>query len=71
MKDYSNTQLDEYIDGFYYVSRNAVSFENGQYNVFDYALNTELLPKTCYKFVFDLYDGNVKIESVSKYIIVR
>ena len=72
MQDYTNAMLDEYIEGFYYVSRQPVSFgQSGQYNVFNYNLDTTNLVKTCYKFVFDLYDGNVKVESISKYIIIR
>ena len=72
MQDYTASTLDEYIEGVYYVSRNASSFSpNSTYNVFNYSLNTTNLDKTCYKFVFDLYDGNIKVESISKYIIIR
>ena len=31
----------------------------------------EDIDKTAYKFVFDLYDGNIKVESIVKYIIIR
>ena len=72
MADYTDDFLDEYIDSIYYVSRNPVSYSvSEQYNVFSLNLDTTNLEKTCYKFVFDLYDGNKKISSVSKYIIIR
>ena len=72
MQDYTTNTLDEFIEGVYYVSRNAYSFSPySTYNTFNYSLNTANLNKTCYKFVFDLYDGNIKVESISKYIIVR
>lgn len=72
MGDYTDDSLDLYIDSVYYVSRNPVSYSvSGQYNTFNINLDTSNLEKTCYKFVFDLYEGNRKISSVSKYIIVR
>ena len=72
MGDYSDTVLDEYIENIYYVSRSAYSYsKDKKYNVFNYRLNTTTLDKTCYKFVFDVYSGNTKVESISKYIIVR
>ena len=72
MANYTNDSLDRYIDSVYYVSRNAVSYSiNNQYNIFDLNLDTSSLDKTSYKFVFDLYEGNIKVGSVSKYIIVR
>lgn len=67
MQDYTSDTLDEYIEGVYFVSRNAISGNNA----FVYNLDTTNLNKTCYKFVFDLYDGNIKVESISKYIIIR
>ena len=67
MQNYTQSTLDEYIESVYYVSRSAISGNN----TFNYSLNTTNLDKTCYKFVFDLYDGNVKVESISKYIIIR
>ena len=72
MGDYTSAVLDEFIDKIYYVKRNAFSYSRDRkYNVFSYQLNTSTLDKTCYKFVFDLYSGNTKVESISKYIIVR
>ena len=72
MGDYSDTTLDEYIENIYYVSRSAYSYsKDKKYDVFNYRLNTTTLEKTCYKFVFDVYSGNTKVESISKYIIVR
>ncbi len=72
MSLYTNDSLDRYIDGVYYVSRNATAYGvNNEYNSFNYSLNTANLDKTSYKFVFDLYDGNNKVGSISKYIIVR
>ena len=72
MGDYTEAVLDEFIDKIYYVKRNAFSYsKDKKYNVFNYQLDTSTLDKTCYKFVFDLYSGNTKVESISKYIIVR
>ena len=71
MQNYTSTVLDSYISGVYYVTRNAVPYGNGRYNTFNLSLNTTNLDKTSYKFVFDLYEGNIKVESISKYIIVR
>ena len=72
LADYTNDSLDYYIDSVYYVSRNAISYSvNSQYNVFNLNLDTSNLDKTSYKFVFDLYEGNIKVGSISKYIIVR
>ena len=72
MGDYTDAVLDEFIDKIYYVKRNAFSYSRDKkYNVFEYSLDTTDLDKTCYKFVFDVYSGNTKIESISKYIIVR
>ena len=72
MGDYSDTTLDEYIENIYYVSRSAYSYsKDKKYDVFNYRLNTTALDKTCYKFVFDVYSGNTKVDSISKYIIVR
>ena len=72
MGDYTDDILDLYIDSVYYVSRNPVSYSvSGQYNTFSINMDTDNLDKTCYKFVFDLYEGNRKISSVSKYIIIR
>ena len=72
MADYTSDSLDEYIDSVYYVSRNAIAYSvNNQYNVFNLNLDTSNLDKSCYKFVFDLYEGNIKVGSISKYIIVR
>ena len=69
---YTSDSLDRYIDSVYYVSRNAILYStNNQYNVFNLNLDTSLLDKTSYKFVFDLYEGNVMVGSISKYIIVR
>ena len=71
-KDYTEDVLDEYIEGVYYITRNALSYSSsGRYNVYNYSLNTETLDKTGYKFVFDLYDGDIKVESINKYIIIR
>ena len=72
MQTYTSDQLDRYIDMVYYVTRNALSYSRGnRYNVFNYSLNTTNLDKTGYKFVFDLYDGSIKVESINKYIIIR
>ena len=72
MANYTDDSLDRYIDSVYYVSRDAVSYSvNQDYNSFNYHLDTSNMDKTSYKFVFDLYDGNIKVGSISKYIIVR
>lgn len=72
LQDYVDSTLDRFIDGVYYVTRNAHSYSvNSEYNEFSINLDTTTLDKTCYKFVFDLYDGNIKVASISKYIIVR
>ena len=71
LQDYTETQLDEYIENVYYVTRNAVAYQNGRYNNFNVTLDTQNMNKTSYKLVFDLYDGNIKVESISKYFIVR
>ena len=69
---YTSDSLDRYIDSVYYVSRNALSYGvSSQYNLFNFNLDTSNLDKTSYKFVFDLYDGNIRVGSISKYIIVR
>ncbi len=67
MQDYTSDQLDEFIDNVYYVTRNA----RNKYTAFNYSLDTTDIDKTAYKFVFDLYDGNIKVESIVKYIIIR
>ena len=71
MQSYTSDTLDRYIDSVYFVTRSAVAYGNGRYNTFNLNLNTTNLDKTSYKFVFDLYDGNIKVESISKYIIIR
>ena len=63
MQDYTSDTLSEFIEGVYYA--------NISNSIFNYTLDTTNLTKTGYKFVFDLYDGNVKVESISKYIIIR
>jgi hypothetical protein len=64
--DYSDISLEEFIDSVYYVSRNPLSE-----SIFSFDLDTSLLDKTSYRFVFDLYDGNLKVGSISKNIIIR
>ena len=72
MQNYTATQLDRQSGSVYYVTRNAVSYAtNSQYNAFNLALNTANLDKTGYKFVFDLYDGNIKVETIEKYFIIK
>ena len=72
MADYTSDVMDEFIDNIYYVSRNPRSYSvSHEYLTFEYNLDTTDLDKTCYKFVFDLYDGTIKVGSISKYVIVR
>ena len=66
MGNYTSSVLDKYIDSVYYVSRNPQ-----EESIFSFNLDTSLLDKTSYKFVFDLYDGDLKVSSISKNIIIR
>ena len=63
---YSDISLERFIDSVYYVSRNPL-----EESIFSFNLDTSLLDKTTYKFVFDLYDGDLKVSSISKNIIIR
>lgn len=63
---YSDISLERFIDSVYYVSRNPQ-----EESIFSFNLDTSLLDKTSYKFVFDLYDGDLKVSSISKNIIIR
>ena len=63
---YSDINLERFIDSVYYVSRNPQ-----EESIFSFNLDTSLLDKTSYKFVFDLYDGDLKVSSISKNIIIR
>lgn len=62
LQNYTPDTLNKYIDNFYNINPNGI---------FTLNLDTKKFDKTGYKFVFDLYDGNNKIGSISKYIIVR
>ena len=63
---YSDISLERFIDSVYYVSKNPQ-----EESIFSFNLDTSLLDKTSYKFVFDLYDGDLKVSSISKNIIIR
>ncbi len=63
---YSDINLERFIDSVYYVSRNPQ-----EESIFSFNLDTSLLDKTSYRFVFDLYDGDLKVSSISKNIIIR
>ena len=63
---YSDISLERFIDSVYYVSRNPQ-----EESIFSFNLDTSLLDKTSYKFVFDLYEGDLKVSSISKNIIIR
>lgn len=63
---YSDINLERFIDSVYYVSRNPL-----EESIFSFNLDTSLLDKTTYKFVFDLYDGDLNVSSISKNIIIR
>ena len=63
---YSDIDLERFIDSVYYVSKNPL----GE-SIFSFGLDTSLLDKTSYRFVFDLYDGDLKVSSISKNIIIR
>lgn len=66
LQEYTEDQLEKYIDGIYYVTKNAQ--ENNTYTI---NLDTTLLEKTGYRFTFDLYEGNTKVGSINKNIIIR
>ena len=66
LKDYSDINLERFIDSVYYVPKNQIDD-----SPFSFNLDTSLLDKTSYKFVFDLYDDNLKVGSISKSIIIR
>ena len=66
LASYSDISLERFIDSIYYVSRNPL-----EESIFSFNLDTSLLDKTTYRFVFDLYDGDLKVSSISKNIIIR
>ena len=66
LEDYSDINLERFIDSIYYVSKNPQ-----EENTFSINLDTSKLDKTSYKFVFDLYEDNLKVGSISKNIIIR
>lgn len=63
---YSDISLEKFIDSVYYVSKNPIDE-----SIFAFNLDTSLLDKTSYRFVFDLYDGDLMVGSISKNIIIR
>ena len=63
---YTDVSLERYMDSIYYVSRNPQEETTLSFN-----LDTSLLPRTSYKFVFDLYNGDILVGSISKNIILR
>ena len=66
LEDYSDINLERFIDSIYYVSKNPQ-----EENTFSINLDTSKLDKTSYKFIFDLYEDNLKVGSISKNIIIR
>ncbi len=59
---YVSDTLTEYIDSVYYTSIN---------DYFELNLITGNFDNTGYKFIFDLYDGTIKVGTIEKYFIVR
>ncbi len=80
-QSYSLIDLDDYITNnleitspnVYYLSKKPVEYTEKEKNINEYTLNikTNLLENHSYKFVFDLYDNNIKISSLDKYFIVK
>lgn len=64
LQEYSLDNLNKYIDSFYDID----VLDTGVYSI---NLDSSKFDKTGYRFDFDLYDGNNKIGSISKYVIVR
>lgn len=68
LASYLNTELSLYSDSIYNTSINSNSSE---YRNLTLDFDTSNFSHTGYKLVFDLYDGDTKVDSVSKNIIVR
>jgi len=64
LQDYSLDNLNKHIDSVY-------NIEISETGTFSINLDNTKFDKTGYRFNFDLYDGNVKLGSISKYVIVR
>ena len=64
LQDYSLDNLNRHIDSVY-------NIEISETGTFSINLDNTKFDKTGYRFNFDLYDGNVKLGSISKYVIVR
>jgi hypothetical protein len=73
LQDYVSDSLNIFEPNIYYVAANPVQYNDitKLYNSFELNLITANLDNTGYKFVFYLYDGNKKIGTIEKYIIVR
>ena len=66
MQTYTSATLNAARANYYYVNR-SININN----VFTYELNTTNLSRSLYRFSFDLYDGDKKVTTINKYIIVR
>ena len=66
MQNYTDTTLNRERANYYYVNR-SININND----FTYRLNTTNLNRSSYRFAFELYDGNKKVTTIYKYIIVK
>ena len=66
MQTYTSTTLNRARVNYYYVNQ-SININN----IFTYELNTTNLNRSLYRFNFDLYDGDKKVTTINKYIIVR
>ncbi|MDD3187239.1 MAG: hypothetical protein PHD02_02050 [Bacilli bacterium] len=73
LQTYTSNGLIYYIDNVYTIFASPISYTgyNDSYNLLDLVMLNDLLDNTGYKFVFDLYDGDEKVGTISKYFIVR
>ena len=66
MQNYTSATLNRERANYYYVNR-SININNN----FIYNLNTTNLSRSSYRFAFELYDGNKKVTTIYKYIIVK
>lgn len=73
LQDFATSTLDQAGLNSYYVARVAKTYDGtpASYNHYDVNLDLSKMSSGGYEFVFELYDGNRKIGSVSKKYIVR
>ncbi len=73
LSNYVSNVLNRYSTNVYYVTQNPLQYNNdpNTYNTFELDLITANFENTSYKLVFDLYDGEKKINSIEKTFIVK